>query len=118
VNTDKFVSAVLSDGGATVSTHSELLPLSGFYVSDTDGAIVALDAFGASDVDAFVTRRASDLAAPGAYLGAWVSDGKVYLDVSRHFYSRDVALQVGASNDQLAVWDIANLDEIAVPSAA
>ena len=118
MNTDKFVHDVLSDGGATVSTHGEVLPLTGFYVSDSDGAVIALDAFSASDVDAFVTRRASDLRQPGAYLGAWVDSGKVYLDVSRHFYSRDVALQVGASNDQLAIWDIANLDSIPVPAVA
>ena len=118
MDSQTFVNDVKSNDGATVSTHGESLPLSGFYVSDDNGAIVDADTFSASDVDAFANSRALTLSSPGVYLGAWINDGKVYLDVTRHFYSREVALSHGALNNQLAIWDIANSEELPVSVAA
>lgn len=113
-----FVNDVNANGGATVSIYGASLPTDGYYVSDEGGAIVSADIFNPADVQAFITRHESALLQSGAYLGAWLSDGKVYLDVTRHFDTLSDAMRHGADNHQLAIWDITNSAELAVPVAA
>ncbi len=51
-------------------------------------------AFNGRDVD----RR-------GNYLGAWIDDGRLYLDISRAYASRSTAEMVGKRSGQLAIYD-------------
>lgn len=39
-------------------------------------------------------------------------DGKVFLDVSQNIMDRDEATSLGASRDQLKIWDVVNQVEI------
>ena len=45
-------------------------------------------------------------------LGCWKYEGRYYLDVSLIYSNRETALQTGFLNDQIAIWDIANGQEI------
>ena len=47
------------------------------------------------------------------YLGTWVDDTQmVHLDVSLNIPDLDEAVKIGRKNNQLAIWDVANMDEI------
>ncbi len=46
------------------------------------------------------------------YVGVWVHDSFVYIDINRWFEDRDEALEFARENGQLAVWDCANKREI------
>jgi len=48
----------------------------------------------------------------GEYIGAWIDQAKVYLDVTKWFPDLQEAIQFGEQNHQLAIWDIANQTEI------
>lgn len=50
------------------------------------------------------------------FFGAWIDeeDGKVYFDVTQHFQTLQAALWVGQLRNEIAVWDIANGEEIRV----
>lgn len=110
--------STLADGGATVSLSGEPLPDHGYLVSDDGGETVALQDFTEETLQDFTRRHAYQLSGAGAYLGTWVHEGTVYLDVTRHWFGRDVALTHAAQQNQLAIWDVANAEEITVRDAA
>ena len=39
------------------------------------------------------------------YLGFWIDDQKIYIDLSTHIVNRSQAINFGLSQDQLAIWD-------------
>ena len=41
------------------------------------------------------------------YIGLWIDNGLIYLDISKHYNSKKRAIQSGIDNDQLAIYDIA-----------
>lgn len=46
------------------------------------------------------------------YIGFWVNEGKIYIDLTRHVQSKKAAILFGLSNDQLAIWDCKNNESI------
>jgi hypothetical protein len=57
-------------------------------------------------------KHSEDLATGRNYLGTWEKDGKVFLDVSQNIMDRNEATSLGASRDQLKIWDVVNQVEI------
>jgi hypothetical protein len=47
----------------------------------------------------------------GAYVGLWVDEGKLYIDLSIQFNDRQVAINVGREFKQKAIYDVA-LDKV------
>ena len=45
-------------------------------------------------------------------IGCWQYNGQWYLDVSLIYSNKQTALQTGILNDQIAIWDIENCQEI------
>lgn len=43
----------------------------------------------------------------GAYVGLWVNDGKLYIDLSVQFNDRQVAINIGREFKQKAIYDVA-----------
>lgn len=43
-----------------------------------------------------------------AFIGAWIDEGILYLDISKHVKSKHKALKLARSNYQLAIYDIKN----------
>jgi hypothetical protein len=56
----------------------------------------------------YMKQNSESLSKRGAYFGAWVDGGKVYLDVSRRYESRQAGVDAGVSNEQQAIYDIKN----------
>jgi|GEM_PF-4829795 len=56
----------------------------------------------------YMQKNSEALSKRGAYFGAWVDGGKVYLDVSRRYESRQAGVDAGVSNEQQAIYDIKN----------
>lgn len=42
------------------------------------------------------------------YVGLWVNDDKIYLDLSKHYKNKEKAVISGINNKQLAIYDIAS----------
>lgn len=40
------------------------------------------------------------------YIGLWIDQDIIYLDISRHYKDRQNAIEAGIENNQLAIWDI------------
>lgn len=114
----RFVDGVLSGGGATATIDGGKAPSVGFMVS-VAGAETKIPeglfrSHGADAVRRFERRNDGLLTREGAYVGAWVHEGYVYLDVSYHFVDEVMARLQGEAEKQLAIFDLANMCEIAL----
>lgn len=80
-----------------------------------EGYMVALDgferivtalSFDDRIIGEFIGENWDRLTEPQNYLGTWVTNGRVYLDVAQNIYNIDSAVQVALNNGQLAIYDV------------
>lgn len=60
----------------------------------------------------YAASKRSILAQPGRYLGAWIDNGTVYLDITEVHHELATATRLGWERNQLAIWDFARNEEI------
>ncbi len=84
---------------------------SGYYVSERTHQKI-LDSVSASNIAEYLRQNEGPLR--GKNFGIWKSEGKTYLDVTRHFESKEEADAFAQKNDQAAVWDIGQDKEVPV----
>lgn len=70
----------------------------------------------ADDIAEYATRNWDLLADGSALIGTWSHEGQTYLDVSALVTDRLEALQLGTAHGQLAIFDLATLEEIPCPT--
>lgn len=115
-----IANAVESGGGLTLSFLTGDQPTSGYVVAErgNNKEIPEKTFFdkkdGATELMSWIRQHEDKLDKPGAHLGIWhdKENGEVVLDVSYVVEDRDEAIALGRDNNQQAIWDIANFDEI------
>ena len=63
----------------------------------------------------YVSQHRSDIKAPGNYLGGWVDNGKLYLDISTVVTDKNEAIELARRNDQLGIYDLEKGETIMIP---
>lgn len=99
---------------------NNVVPTSGYAVSAFKGRERIFDNPPTTlEIAAFILENADVLfktdyvfGARQKVVGCWEYNGQWYLDVSLIYDNRQVALQTGILNDQIAIWDIENCQEI------
>lgn len=46
------------------------------------------------------------------YLGLWVNEGKIYIDVAAVLHDKEYAIGLGKAHNQIAIFDLANMATI------
>jgi hypothetical protein len=114
--TKERLDEMMTKGGATLTKALE-------YAKIKDGYLVSVPSRFAkvltTDTDyATILKAMQDISTEinvdglGAYVGLWVNDGKLYIDLSVQFNDRQVAMNVGREFNQKAIWDVALDKEI------
>jgi hypothetical protein len=107
--------AGLESGGFTLHPYSGSAPTTGYQVAMT-GRTQQYPAADMHDTEAltrafddFLSKN-SDILTPGGnvYIGGWEEGGQLWLEPSENIESRDDAVALGQSRDQIAIWDNAN----------
>lgn len=95
------------EGGFTHSSHAGA-PTVGMMVSPYKALEQQYDAssFRKEDIRAFRQKNAAKLAEPAHFMGGWRDGDTIYLDVSIHAPTREVAKMIATSHNQLAVFDL------------
>ena len=100
--------------GFTIDIRTGKSPKIGFVASD-DGAELPLDwekVKGKStlrrEINKYFVDHIELLDNPDANMGAWVSEGVLYLDVSRVYTTRVEGIRAGFRNRQQAIYDVVN----------
>lgn len=108
---------IVRQGGVTLNLLTNVSPVKGYMVGDGmheevydfDGTMHSVY-FG---LRRFV-RHNGDALLEGAYLGAWISEGKVYFDLSERFDSADDALNAARVRGELSIFDLAAAESVPV----
>lgn len=122
MNLSKLTNQILTDGGASYSLHygdvvqSAQQKKQGFSVSIHKERELILPKQELNEVEIrnFCLENSDLLAEPNNFLGAWIEGNSVYLDVSTFVYSKQKAIKMAKDNNQLAIFDLVNLQTIYV----
>lgn len=98
-----IVEDTLLNGGGTFGDN---IPETGYLVAREEPSLtIPLAEFNHESISGFTVPD-------GCFLGTWVHDGQVYIDVTEHFVDLEEALCAARLGNQLAIWDIENEVEI------
>lgn len=111
--------------GTTVSFNSVPVPDSGYMV----GGFVDSLIFGPADlltgdhramtwemISRWLDKHEELTRDLNVFVGGWIDSdsGLVYIDISRHYSDRAVAIHVAIDNNEIAIWDLGKGQEIRV----
>ncbi|MFY1688160.1 hypothetical protein [Plantactinospora sp. WMMB782] len=108
----RLTRGALTDGGATVPMDGGEVPGIGYMVGV--GGIKLLAAqFSEAQLEERIrhwadsVRLSTGLAADRLYLGSWLDEGLIYLDISEHYQSEALALAVAEVRGEKAIYSLA-----------
>ena len=116
MNLQNFLSDVLSNGGASFNLVTGTFnPNQGFFVSvpNREQQTTNLTAQLLAD---FINTNIDLLSNENYFLGGWVENGIIYLDVSEQIFDKRTALTQGINRNQLAIYDAFNSEVINLPT--
>jgi len=115
-NLNEFVTSIVENGGATFNLVTGTSPTSGYVVSEA-GFELRLKLFG-DDVTKqilinaivfnFIRENGFELNNPENFLGGWIDNNELFLDISRVYDNEHDALRVAVENKQKAYYSIDN----------
>lgn len=103
--TNKLYNEILKDGGLTLDKNFEKINKKDGFMVSVEGFERKLDKFTYEDVKA-VADEYKDLLKGCLYLGFWIDDGTLYIDISKWFRDKSEALKFGKQNKQIAIFDL------------
>lgn len=110
MNLSKFYDSILErNGGSYNIVTGEFNPTTGYMVSIKGcEQRIALDKFTREALNYYLVENIHMLCLDIYYLGAWVDNDFVYLDVSVNELKESRALKLAKTNKQIAIYDCAN----------
>lgn len=117
MNLRKLFDELSLTGGFTYNLATGDVPTNGYMVSLLGyEELYDTSTFKESDLQSFVLKNITKLSSEKEFLGAWVNDKKVFLDVSINIENLERAIYVGIINKQQAIHNCNNGEIIALPS--
>lgn len=121
-NLKEFVASTVENGGATMNVATGVVPTSGYAVSmmgnektyNLFGNDVVKEILISGAVKLYVKDNDDILSLPGMYLGSWIADGVLYLDISNVIDNEHDALRMAVANKQKAYYDLNNAKTIEI----
>ena len=100
--TQKTINQITKKGGATFSTSGKMLAYKGGYqCSVQDMAVLPIER------KKLITKEANKIASThkGFSIGFWVDNGKMYIDISKHYNRKTEAIKQGLAYNQISIFD-------------
>ena len=113
-----FLSTILSEtlksGGMTIHIPDGERPISGFAVSTlkSEEYQVKVTEFSESVISSYIESKSAFLSQPDIYLGTWVNEGMVYLDLICVVPEKTLAISLAREHNQKAIYDLTRGEEI------
>lgn len=110
-NIKKIIEEIKENGGGTYNKELK-------SINATSGYMVSLLGYERKcktieEIEKAITENTEIIRGlDSAYLGAWIDEGIVYIDISVLVENKEDALQLGKINNQLAIYDIQNNESI------
>ena len=105
------IKSIKRNGGATFNKYGNRVTMkSGYQVSKCDLLIIPVD-----ELDKLIVKELlGRLVSRGEYLGLWIDNGNVYIDISCRIATKSKAMEMGRELNQLSVLRWADMECLAV----
>ena len=109
-----ILSETLKSGGLTIHIPDGERPISGFAVSTfkSEELQVKVTEFSESVISSYIESKSAFLSQPDIYLGTWVNEGMVYLDLICVVPEKTLAITLAREHNQKAIYDLGKGEEI------
>ena len=105
------IKSIKRNGGATFNKYGERVAMkTGYQVSKCDLLIIPVDELDKLIVADLLGR----LISRGDYLGLWIDNGSVYIDISCRIATKSKAMEMGRELNQLSILRWADMECLAV----
>ena len=113
MNANKFIQLLKDNSGVSYNMITkEYDPNKGFFVSLPNlETKVSLQSLSVDDIVTFINKHRSLLQDKTKFVGGWIDNNIVYLDISEQIENKREALELGYKHNQLAIYD-ANLRQV------
>ena len=113
MNANKFIQLLKDNSGVSYNMITkEYDPNKGFFVSLPNlETKVSLQSLSVDDIVTFINKHRSFLQDKTKFVGGWIDNNIVYLDISEQIENKREALELGYKHNQLAIYD-ANLRQV------
>lgn len=98
------IEKIIKNGGATLTRELEEAQDTRRYVVSVYGLEKVFKLNQLEELEKAVLSYAKDIK-KGYYIGLWINDNKIYLDVSTSFDRKNQAMEFGINNKQIAIFD-------------
>jgi len=117
-NLKEFVAAIIENGGATYNLAMGDTAHSGYMVSKKGFEMKFLPETDVKQaVIRFMEAHGFELYEVENFIGAWIDNGVLYMDISNNFEKRSEAIREGYRNEQIAIYDVVAKESIYLPTA-
>jgi hypothetical protein len=106
-------------GGLSINMVDGSMPTTGYMVSKPPEFGIIVDEVNFSNpvkgpkiLSDYMKKQKKDLGTGKNYLGTWLNESKVYLDVSENIQEVFKARRLGRERNQIKIWDVVNQIEI------
>jgi hypothetical protein len=115
-NLKEFVAAIIENGGATYNLANGGTVDKGYMVSKKGFEMKFQEVDVTQAVCQFIKEFGFELYEVENFMGAWIDEGVLYLDVSNNFAKRSDAIREGYKNEQLAIYDVIAQESLYLPT--
>lgn len=110
---ETLLSWIGTHGGVTYDARTDSVKADGYAVSiyPDRGVVISMATAKTGDIVRYLRSNADLLSQVGNYFGAWVDQGRLYLDVSAVTFSLRTAAQLMIVHGQQAIYNLATGEE-------
>ena len=107
MNANKFIQLLKDNSGVSYNmVTKEYNPNKGYFVSLPNlETKVSLQSLSVDDIATFINRHRTLLQDKTKFIGGWVDNEVVYLDISEQIFDKREALERGYKHNQLAIYN-------------
>ena len=107
MNTNKFIQLLKDNSGVSYNmVTKEYNPNKGYFVSLPNlETKVSLQSLSVDDIATFINKHRSLLQDKTKFIGGWIDNEVVYLDISEQIFDKREALERGYKHSQLAIYN-------------
>lgn len=109
---NKIIKEMIKNGGATLDCNYNNFNSSVGYMVSLYGYETKININNIEDIKKEIETKKEIAKQLNAYVGLWVDNGLMYVDISKHIIDYNEALETARNNEQLAVYDLKNNDSI------
>lgn len=111
--TKELYKKMINNKGLTINRHMEELSYKNGYMVSIYGYEKQLKNFSFEEVKKVVSEY-QKIVKGALYIGFWIDNNTIYVDISKYVFHKSQALKLGKQNKQIAIYDLEKKESIVI----